>query len=113
MTPHATSSRLARANIQGGQEADFNEAVCGGGPESAFRLVAERHERLRRLLAMHAPDIVVGNEMRMMGAAVHALLERGLAEQIQSAIVPVPRAKKSHHCHVKAPKQIHQIGDRG
>lgn len=98
MTPHATSSRLAHANIKAGQEADFNQAVCGGGPESAFRLVAERHERLRRLFAMHAPDIVVGNEMRMMGAAVHAMLERGLAEQIDSAVVPVSQAKSSDHC---------------
>ncbi len=112
MTPHATSSRLAHANIQGGQEADFNQAVCGGGPENAFRLVAERHERLRRLLAMHAPDIVVGNEMRMVGAAVHALLEQGLAGQIESAVVPLVRTKESDLPRVKATKQIHQSGDR-
>ena len=76
MTPHATSLPLARAHIRSGSTADFDHATTGPGDlGSLFRLVIGRHRRLKRLLDMRAPEIIVRNEKRMLRAAVDAALE--------------------------------------
>jgi DNA-directed RNA polymerase subunit beta' len=42
-----------------------------------YRRVINRNNRLRRLLDLHAPDIIVRNEKRMLQEAVDALLDNG------------------------------------
>src|ERR1700716_1371182 len=42
-----------------------------------YRRVINRNNRLRRLLELNAPDIIVGNEKRMLQEAVDALLDNG------------------------------------
>ena len=42
-----------------------------------YRRVINRNNRLRRLLELHAPDIIVRNEKRMLQEAVDALLDNG------------------------------------
>lgn len=78
MTPQTETPAIARSHrpIQGGARV---------GPDSARRenldtlrrLVMSRRSRLGRLIGMHAPDIVVRNEMRMLRAALEAMLEFG------------------------------------
>lgn len=42
-----------------------------------YRRVINRNNRLRRLLELHAPDIIVRNEKRMLQESVDALLDNG------------------------------------
>ncbi len=78
MTPHATSRPLARTQIHTGSAAKLDRDITGSESlESSFRLVIGRHGRLKRLLDMCAPEIVVRNEKRMLRAAVDALFEDG------------------------------------
>src|SRR5574338_299538 len=42
-----------------------------------YRIVIHRNNRLRRLLELNAPDIIVRNEKRMLQEAVDALLDNG------------------------------------
>ena len=42
-----------------------------------YRRVINRNNRLQRLLDLHAPDIIVRNEKRMLQEAVDALLDNG------------------------------------
>ncbi len=78
MTPHATSLPLARTHTHTWNAADFDQDITGPESlESSFRLVIGRHGRLKRLLDMRAPEIVVRNEKRMLRAAVDALREDG------------------------------------
>ena len=42
-----------------------------------YRRVINRNNRLKRLLELHAPDIIVRNEKRMLQEAVDALLDNG------------------------------------
>lgn len=44
-----------------------------------LRLVMAHHRRLQRLLGMHAPEIIVRNEGRMLRAALGALAATGCA----------------------------------
>ena len=47
-----------------------------------YRRVINRNNRLKRLLDLHAPDIIVRNEKRMLQEAVDALLDNGRRGQI-------------------------------
>ena len=42
-----------------------------------YRRVINRNNRLKRLLSLHAPDIIVRNEKRMLQEAVDALIDNG------------------------------------
>ena len=42
-----------------------------------YRRVINRNNRLKRLLDLNAPDIIVRNEKRMLQEAVDALLDNG------------------------------------
>ncbi len=42
-----------------------------------YRRVINRNNRLRRLLQLHAPDIIIRNEKRMLQEAVDALIDNG------------------------------------
>ncbi len=42
-----------------------------------YRRVINRNNRLKRLLEMHAPDIIIRNEKRMLQEAVDALIDNG------------------------------------
>ena len=42
-----------------------------------YRRVINRNNRLRRLLELNAPDIIVRNEKRMLQESVDALLDNG------------------------------------
>ena len=46
-------------------------------PNDLYRRVINRNNRLRRLLELNAPDIIVRNEKRMLQEAVDALLDNG------------------------------------
>lgn len=52
------------------------------GLEELCRLVVTRRARLRRLLQMRAPEIIVRNEGRMLQSAVGAMLEAAEALDI-------------------------------
>jgi len=54
-----------------------SRAETCSGVAAALRLVIARHRRLQRLLGMHAPEIVLRNEGRMLRAALGALTEIG------------------------------------
>jgi len=43
-----------------------------------YRRVINRNNRLKRLLELNAPDIIVRNEKRMLQESVDALLDNGL-----------------------------------
>lgn len=49
-------------------------------PVGLCRLVVRRHDRLRRLIWLRAPEIIVRNEKRMLNAAVVAL--RSMSEAV-------------------------------
>ena len=95
MTSHATSLHPASGDSRIGRIVGPDHDLIGISRESLLRLVAERLRRLERLLAMHAPDIVVSNEMRMVGAAVHALFEQGAMALFGSTTDVLPRTKES------------------
>ncbi|MDH3702641.1 MAG: hypothetical protein OEU46_15135 [Alphaproteobacteria bacterium] len=42
-------------------------------PVDLYRRVINRNDRLKRLVGMHAPEIVIRNEKRMIRAAIDAL----------------------------------------
>lgn len=95
MTSHATSLHPASGESRIGRIVGPDHDLIEVSRESLHRLVAERLRRLERLLAMHAPDIVVGNEMRMVGAAVHALFEQGAMVHCGSITDVLPRTQES------------------
>ncbi len=51
-----------------------------------YRRVINRNNRLKRLLALHAPDIIVRNEKRMLQEAVDALFDNGRRGRVISGI---------------------------
>src|SRR5690554_3470987 len=46
-----------------------------------YRRVINRNNRLKRLLELHAPEIIVRNEKRMLQEAVDALFDNGRSEE--------------------------------
>ena len=72
-------------------------------PLDLYRRVINRNNRLKRLVGMHAPEIVVRNEKRMIRAAIDALsaLDGGAfhAATIAGAIAQSPGATPTttHH----------------
>ena len=65
-----------------------------------YRRVINRNNRLRRLLELNAPDIIVRNEKRMLQEAVDALLDNG-------------RRGTCHHRHQQAPAEVARRHDQG
>ena len=51
-----------------------------------YRRVINRNNRLKRLLELHAPDIIVRNEKRMLQEAVDALFDNGRRGRVISGI---------------------------
>ncbi len=49
--------------------------LCGGDLNALCQMVIARNNRLKHLVELRAPDIVVRNEKRMLQAAVKALLD--------------------------------------
>ena len=49
--------------------------LCGGNLNALCQLVIARNNRLKHLVELRAPDIVVRNEKRMLQAAVEALFD--------------------------------------
>ncbi len=47
------------------------------GPERPYRRVINRNNRLKRLIELRAPDIIVRNEKRMLQESVDALFDNG------------------------------------
>ncbi|MBQ5961259.1 MAG: DNA-directed RNA polymerase subunit beta' [Firmicutes bacterium] len=58
-----------------------------------YRRVINRNNRLKRLLQLNAPDIIVRNEKRMLQEAVDALIDNG--RRGRSVVGPANRALKS------------------
>jgi DNA-directed RNA polymerase subunit beta' len=52
-------------------------AVCDFRSDDLYRRVINRNNRLKRLLDLAAPDIIVRNEKRMLQESVDALLDNG------------------------------------
>ncbi|QEK39374.1 DNA-directed RNA polymerase subunit beta' [Candidatus Sneabacter namystus] len=50
-----------------------------------YRRVLNRNNRLKRLLALKAPDIIISNEKRMLQEAVDALLDNGKGEKVKGS----------------------------
>ena len=55
-----------------------------------YRRVINRNNRLKRLLELGAPDIIVRNEKRMLQEAVDALIDNGRRGRPVTGPVPVP-----------------------
>ena len=70
MSLFANVATIANANATDGARprSETLDEIC--------HLVVSRHSRLRLLIRLHAPDIVVRNERRMLQAAVGAVVER-------------------------------------
>lgn len=76
MTPHATSLAPTRVHIPAGSAVDFDRDIASPKDlENLCRLVIGRYQRLKQLLDMSAPEVIVRNEKRMLRAAVDALVE--------------------------------------
>jgi DNA-directed RNA polymerase beta' subunit len=76
VTPHTAPWSVARSQSPIRSSARVKRDRARG--ENLDRLclpVMSRRSRLRRLIGMHAPDIVVRNEVRMLRAALEAMLE--------------------------------------
>lgn len=55
-----------------------------------YRRVINRNNRLKRLMQLSAPDIIIRNEKRMLQEAVDALIDNG------AAVVPSPAPTTGH-----------------
>ncbi len=55
--------------------AESETRLCGGDLNALCQLVIARNNRLKHLVELRAPDIVVRNEKRMLQAAVEALFD--------------------------------------
>src|SRR3546814_5702141 len=58
---------------------DWSSDVCSSDLDlnDLYRRVINRNNRLRRLLELNAPDIIVRNEKRMLQESVDALMDNG------------------------------------
>lgn len=54
-----------------------------------YRRVINRNNRLKRLLELHAPDIIVRNEKRMLQEAVDSLLDNGSRGKAMTGVTNV------------------------
>ena len=86
MAPHQTQSATASRPQIGRAMARLD----------LYRRVVHRNDRLKRLIGMQAPDIVIRNERRMIRAAIDALSTFGdgaIAENaVTSAMAVSPNA---------------------
>jgi DNA-directed RNA polymerase subunit beta' len=71
-----------------------------------YRRVINRNNRLKRLLELNAPDIIVRNEKRMLQESVDALLDNGRHDQGQAGPVPPEPARQARGL-------LRPLGDRG
>ena len=53
-----------------------------------YRRVINRNNRLKRLIELRAPDIIVRNEKRMLQESVDALFDNGRRGRIISGVPP-------------------------
>lgn len=76
MTPQTDSWSVSRSHrpVQGGTRVR-RDRTRRENLDRLCRLVMSRRSRLGRLIGMRAPDIVVRNELRMLRAALQAMLE--------------------------------------
>lgn len=83
MTPHIVNLAIPRPRQTQCSGARFGiRRARLAGLEELCRLVVTRRARLRRLLQMRAPEIIVRNERRMLQSAVGAMLEAAEALDI-------------------------------
>lgn len=71
------------------------------------RLVTTREKRFRRLIALDAPEIVLRNELRMLRAAVNALIKTGGTVNItvrDAACVPTDTGRRGQQRLSREPK---------
>src|SRR3712207_8452558 len=61
-----------------------------------YRRVINRNNRLKRLLELGAPDIIVRNEKRMLQEAVDALIDNGRRGRVVSGDRKSTRLNSSH-----------------
>src|SRR4026209_1520341 len=57
---------------------------AAAGPNDLFRRVINRNNRLKRLIELGAPDIIIRNEKRMLQEAVDALFDNGRRGRVVS-----------------------------
>jgi len=68
MSLFADVAHIATPTDEARSRSDTLDELC--------HLVVSRHSRLRLLVRLHAPDIVVRNERRMLRAAVGSMVEK-------------------------------------
>jgi DNA-directed RNA polymerase beta' subunit len=59
-----------------------------------YRRVINRNNRLKKLMELHAPDVIVRNEKRMLQEAVDALFDNGRV----AACCAAPTTARSSRC---------------
>lgn len=103
MTLHATPLVTVPHGRPRGDRAAFGRnAPAADDMEARYRVAVRRSSRLRRLLRMRAPAIIVRNERRMLRAAVDALFEQDETVQVESPSLrarPAPVAENPYPRH--------------
>ena len=76
--PTATRTRFRTESV-----GKFDRDVFGSaGFDDLYRRIINRNDRLKRLIGLRAPEIIVRNERRMLQEAVAALFDHGEIAEI-------------------------------
>lgn len=75
---HVTVGRAAEAKRRSGPSDPGHRDTAATRLKELLRLVEIRRDRLRRLKALNAPEIVLRNERRMLRVAVNAVIENAV-----------------------------------
>ncbi len=78
MAMHDTQPTDTRTRFHTENTGKFDRDVFGpAGFDDLYRLMINRNDRLKRLIELRAPEIIVRNEKRMLQEAVDALFDHG------------------------------------
>ncbi len=78
MATRDTRPIVNRARFRTESAGKFDRDVFGSaGFDDLYRRVIDRSDRLRRLIELRAPEIIVRNERRMLQEAVDGLFDHG------------------------------------
>ncbi len=78
MAMRDTQPTVTRTRFRAESAGKFDRDVFGpAGFDDLYRLMINRNDRLKRLIELRAPEIIVRNEKRMLQEAVDALFDHG------------------------------------
>ncbi len=87
MARRDTQPTVSRTRFRAESAGKFDRAVFGSADfNDLYRRVISRNDRLKRLIELRAPEIIVRNEKRMLQEAVHALFDHGDIAEIVAHI---------------------------